>query len=197
MARLMAIMVTMMILVGCDAVSAFTPPPMTPTVAPTATPAAYKMVGSLRTPSCFGGYNTINSDVQIRDEANNIIARSTTTYDGDANFLLYDRANSQNDTEGAAMVLGTVLGTATSAGSAHPRLADWRRAKSERDRKAEQTAVMRIFGGRAGFCYVTFETDIKQVAFYQIRIGTHPGPTYSFDDLNKRAWRVELSMGDD
>ncbi len=48
-------------------------------------------------------------------------------------------------------------------------------------------------GGR---CVVTFTIeDVPKASFYQIRIGSHDGPTYSYADMKAAGWTLQLTLG--
>ncbi len=44
-------------------------------------------------------------------------------------------------------------------------------------------------------CRVKFSVTLPRASMYQTQIGTHGGPTYSFDELQARHWTVALSLG--
>jgi hypothetical protein len=45
-------------------------------------------------------------------------------------------------------------------------------------------------------CTVHFTVDqLPEVKFYQITIGSHGGPAYSLEELEKMNWKVDLSLG--
>jgi hypothetical protein len=47
-------------------------------------------------------------------------------------------------------------------------------------------------------CVATFTvTKVPKAKFYQIKIGTHNGPTYSFEDLQAEGWTLKLFLGGD
>jgi len=45
-------------------------------------------------------------------------------------------------------------------------------------------------------CKVSFAVAVPKASFYQIKIGTHSGPSYSFDELQSMNFHVDLSLGD-
>jgi hypothetical protein len=46
-------------------------------------------------------------------------------------------------------------------------------------------------------CQVGFTvTDLPKADFYQIKIGTHGGPSYTLDELEANDWNLSLSLGD-
>jgi len=45
------------------------------------------------------------------------------------------------------------------------------------------------------FPYVTFKVSVPKVKMYQIKIGTHDGPVYTFKQLVKSHWKINLSLG--
>jgi hypothetical protein len=45
-------------------------------------------------------------------------------------------------------------------------------------------------------CKVTFTVDdVPKASFYQIQIGTHGGPSYTYEEMKSRGWQVDLSLG--
>jgi len=57
------------------------------------------------------------------------------------------------------------------------------------------TANIRAYEAAGNACIATFALSVPRAQFYQLTIGTHGAPTYSFDDLQQRGWKVELSRG--
>jgi len=45
-----------------------------------------------------------------------------------------------------------------------------------------------------GTCTVKFSVEVPKASFYQLRIGTHGAPTYSFDDLQNLSFNLELGF---
>ena len=45
-----------------------------------------------------------------------------------------------------------------------------------------------------GGCSVDFETEVPKATFYQITVGTHGGPSYSFEELQSQDFNVQLSL---
>jgi hypothetical protein len=45
-------------------------------------------------------------------------------------------------------------------------------------------------------CEVSFAVDVPSATFYTVKVGTHEGPAWSFQELNARNWQVDLSLGD-
>jgi hypothetical protein len=43
-------------------------------------------------------------------------------------------------------------------------------------------------------CKVSFETKVPKATFYQITIGSHGGPSYSFEEMQAMGFNVELSL---
>ena len=43
-------------------------------------------------------------------------------------------------------------------------------------------------------CVVRFDVDVPKANFYQIKIGTHGGPSYSFEDLQTNDFELQLSL---
>jgi hypothetical protein len=47
-----------------------------------------------------------------------------------------------------------------------------------------------------GQCTVGFTIpEVPQAKFYSIKIGSHSGPNYSFDQMQQNNWTVDLSLG--
>jgi hypothetical protein len=47
----------------------------------------------------------------------------------------------------------------------------------------------------AAQCSVTFAVDVPKADYYQFKIGTHAGPSYSFDEMESNDWQLDLSLG--
>jgi hypothetical protein len=46
-------------------------------------------------------------------------------------------------------------------------------------------------------CKVEFRIDdVPQSDFYQLKVGTHGAPSYTYDELNAQGWNLGLSLGD-
>jgi hypothetical protein len=45
-------------------------------------------------------------------------------------------------------------------------------------------------------CKVTFKIGVPKLPFYQISIGSHGGPTYTFNEMVRHNWHITLSLGD-
>jgi hypothetical protein len=41
---------------------------------------------------------------------------------------------------------------------------------------------------------VEFATEVPKANFYSIKIGTHGGPAYSFEEMEQNDWDVDLSL---
>jgi len=48
----------------------------------------------------------------------------------------------------------------------------------------------------SGDVQVTFAVDVPKRKFYTITVGTHEGPSYSFDELESNGWQLDLTLGD-
>lgn len=46
-----------------------------------------------------------------------------------------------------------------------------------------------------GACEVEYNLDVPKATFYQVEIGTHGGPSYSFAEMETVDWNLELSLG--
>jgi hypothetical protein len=44
-------------------------------------------------------------------------------------------------------------------------------------------------------CEVSFGVDVPKATFYTVRIGSHDGPAYSFEEMTANGWSVSLSLG--
>jgi hypothetical protein len=50
--------------------------------------------------------------------------------------------------------------------------------------------------GTGGDCKVEFTVaDVPKASFYQVKIGTHGGPSYSYSEMKSRDWSFDLSLG--
>jgi hypothetical protein len=47
----------------------------------------------------------------------------------------------------------------------------------------------------SGPCKTNFSTTVAKANFYQVKIGTHSGPTYSFDEMQQNGFILTLSLG--
>lgn len=47
-----------------------------------------------------------------------------------------------------------------------------------------------------GNCYVTWSAEVPDAEFYQLEVGTHGAPSYSFEEMERMNWTVRLSLGD-
>ena len=45
-------------------------------------------------------------------------------------------------------------------------------------------------------CEVSFAVDVPRANFYTLKIGTHEGPAYSFEEMTSNGWNLSLSLGD-
>jgi hypothetical protein len=45
-------------------------------------------------------------------------------------------------------------------------------------------------------CEVSFALDVPKATFYTIKIGSHDGPAYSFEEMTANGWSESLSLGD-
>lgn len=49
----------------------------------------------------------------------------------------------------------------------------------------------------SGFdCEVSFDIDVPRASFYTLKIGSHDGPAYSFEEMTANGWSLSLSLGD-
>jgi len=52
-----------------------------------------------------------------------------------------------------------------------------------------------IAPGPAAYCQVDATLVVPKASFYQLAIGTHEAPSYSFADLQARGFKVDLNLG--
>ena len=45
-------------------------------------------------------------------------------------------------------------------------------------------------------CEVSFAIDVPRANFYTLKIGSHDGPAYSFEEMTANGWSLSLSLGD-
>jgi hypothetical protein len=45
-------------------------------------------------------------------------------------------------------------------------------------------------------CEVSFDVDVPKATFYQVTVGTHRGPSYSFEELQAQDFALDLSLSD-
>ena len=50
--------------------------------------------------------------------------------------------------------------------------------------------------GLGGSCVVEFEVNVPKANFYQVKIGSHGGPSYSFEELQAQDFQLDLSLSD-
>ncbi len=43
-------------------------------------------------------------------------------------------------------------------------------------------------------CSVSFDVEVPKATFYQTEIGTHGGPSYSFEEMEGLQWQLDLSL---
>jgi hypothetical protein len=47
----------------------------------------------------------------------------------------------------------------------------------------------------SGFgCEVDFDVEVPKATYYQVTVGTHGGPSYSFEELQAQNWRLDLTL---
>jgi hypothetical protein len=87
--------------------------------------------GTLTAPDCYGGYDIVNANVEVRDKNNKLIGSAVTE---------------------------------------------------------QQNAV-------AGECTASFTIrDVPETDFYQVKIGTHSGPSYTLAQMKASDWTLDLSL---
>jgi hypothetical protein len=47
----------------------------------------------------------------------------------------------------------------------------------------------------AAQCTVTFVVDVPKADYYQLKVGTHGAPSYSFAEMRSMDWQLNLSLG--
>jgi hypothetical protein len=65
--------------------------------------------------------------------------------------------------------------------------------RDQQDRLIGSTSTSGDSGG-SGSCSVDFEVEVPKATFYQITVGTHGGPSYSFEEMQANNFFVELSL---
>jgi hypothetical protein len=65
--------------------------------------------------------------------------------------------------------------------------------RDQQDRLIGSTTTSGDSGG-GGSCAVDFATEVPKATFYQITIGTHGGPSYSFEEMQNMDFTVALSL---
>lgn len=65
--------------------------------------------------------------------------------------------------------------------------------RDQQDRLIGSTTTGGDSGG-GGSCSVDFETEVPKATFYQITIGSHGGPSYSFEEMQDMGFTVVLSL---
>jgi hypothetical protein len=148
-----------------------------PTPSPTPPP-SYQIAAILTATKCGGGFNVTNASVVVRDEHDTVIGAATT---GDnlaprpapppGALLIYDM-NGDYDTR--------------------------TRTENEQAQAARFTsqdlAAIATWVAAVQLCQVKFFVNVPKAAFYQMIIGTHKSPTYSFDEMLAMGFRLELSL---
>lgn len=60
---------------------------------------------------------------------------------------------------------------------------------------ATTTGVHEDFSSTKFGCTTDFSLSVPKAAFYQVQIGTHGGPAYSFADMQANGWKLALTLG--
>lgn len=76
-----------------------------------------------------------------------------------------------------------------------PRLWFWAKALAAKNEQQERQVLKDIFQVDDLDCHATFTSRVTPARFYQFRIGTHDAPTFAFDELRSRDFRVALTLG--
>jgi hypothetical protein len=121
--------------------------------------------------------------VTVRNERNEVIA-STTTVPEPEPQAMEDQANvlvAQMDQLTASY---PPTGTPPAGSADAQQLAQLR----------QQFDALLASGTSGGACVVAFSAPVPDAQSYQIRVGTHETPPYSFSDLQERGFRVGLSL---
>lgn len=66
--------------------------------------------------------------------------------------------------------------------------------RDEKDQVIGATTTKQVNDGRAT-CSAIFSLVVPRAKFYQFKVGTHGGPSFSFDEMEQRHWGVTLSLG--
>jgi hypothetical protein len=60
---------------------------------------------------------------------------------------------------------------------------------------AVERSISELGRGQSGAeCRVQFQSPVPVAKFYQITIGTHSAPSYSFDEMHSRSFAVDLDL---
>jgi len=62
------------------------------------------------------------------------------------------------------------------------------------DRPHEKGGIEAQRGQSGAECRVQFQSPVPVAKFYQITIGTHSAPSYSFDEMHSRSFAVDLDL---
>jgi hypothetical protein len=178
----------------------------------TAAPTGYNLKGTVIAPvelrsgaRCAAGYtNIVNAAVTVRNENNAVIASTTTAIDASvqvqANQLDSRREQLYNQSKPVHDEVTQIQGKYVSSGGSPPAgSADAARLSQllpEEQRFLAQFEDLSksIDRNDQSACTATFSAKVPAAQFYQIKIGTHDAPTYSFDELRAKNFSVELSL---
>lgn len=94
------------------------------------------------------------------------------------------------DLLGAAVVVtdehGTIIGSGTATGGYKPPVY----SPGSHDSSGGPAPVDASHAG----CTVTSQVRVPRATFYSVKVGTHSGRPYSYDDLQKQGWKLVLSL---
>jgi hypothetical protein len=168
--------------------------PTLPTIGPDTgivypTPVSYLLRGSITAPDCASGYNLDGAPVTIRNERNEVIGSGPAQVTYQTQQAEQRIAQAQAAMQSATnQLVNTVNGPPSSPQDAVSRFRQANDAADAARRQYEQTA--------SGFqCVAMFAVSVPEARFYQIQVGTHSGPSYSFDDLRTADFKLDLSLG--
>lgn len=221
-AFLLFLLMAFVLLASCSRASEVAAPSAA-SVSPT--PEALNLIGSLQAPSCAGGYALIGANVTVRNERGEIIASTQTAFSGSQQVKLYLEAKENKFYPLMYQVLAQALAdrgewnppdvesadafrSLANDVAFRPRTEEWHYpwpqslvnwaswlTSDDRYVQQETTWAESILGVNDFACHASFTTTVPRAAFYQFRVGTHDGPTYSFDDLERQDWNMQLTLG--
>jgi len=148
-----------------------------PTPSPTPPP-SYQIAALLTATKCGGGFNVTNASVVVRDEHDTVIGAATTG----------ENVAPRPTPPPGALLLYEVNGDPLT------------RFRTDDDRAqvvrltSQDYAAIAVWVAAVQLCQVKFFVNVPKAAFYQMTIGTHKSPTYSFDEMLAQGFRQELTL---
>lgn len=176
MLRILAVLLTVAALAGCSS-KAGAPQAAAPTATPT--PSSFTIQGVVKaTPATFSDITGQAQSDACRDyklESAQVIVKNES---------------------------GTILATGSTGANARPKPTEPPADEQADVRQhgligASKQAVQDEYDFALAYdsCLVTFTATVPRANFYQMTIGTHAAPTYSFDQMVQMGWAVSLSLG--